>query len=571
MANGDAMATLRPEVKDNGKWWLLEGEPHVVVMAKKLFPGSESRDHGRGKCRFPVSRRLFGDLVWLMQRYPIRVLPEFLEEFQKHYQEACAYVKERASLIASPRAGHPGLGFKGELKPFQSEGLSWLLANQRTLLADEMGLGKTVQAIAWATAEQKWPLLVVPPPHLVRHWEEKLEYFLEATTDPLFAQHSVSWHTIRKQKPYELPQCNIVIIHYLLLSYWRRELKEYGFQRIVFDEIQELRHSGTEKYSAASDISCEAEGVIGLSGTPIYNQGGEIWNVLNVLDYHCLGDWESFSREWCHGYGDKFIKDPDMLGEHLRREGLMIRRRKEDVMGELPPKRRIVENIDSAQDVFRELIKEAVGLVRRAGLAQDPLERGRIEREAVNSARQATGIAKATAAGIFIRGLLDAGEPALVFAHHHRVFDILKQILHEHKPVAITGHESSLEKWAAKEKFQKGETNVCLIALRSATGIDGLQDRARVVVFVELDWSPAIHSQAEDRAHRTGQKDSVLCYYLVSNQGYDAEMQEALGLKVSQFLGLMGDENPKSEDEALANSAAHEHMRKVVQKLKAMA
>jgi len=183
-------------------------------------------------------------------------------------------------------------------------------------------------------------------------------------------------------------------------------------------------------------------------------------------------------------------------------------------------------------------------------------------------ARQATGIAKAPAAALFIQGLLEAQEPTLVFAHHHAVFDILKERLAEYRPVCISGRETSEQKWSAKEEFSAGKTDLCLISLRSATGIDGLQSRARVVVFVELDWSPAVHSQAEDRAHRDGQKDSVLCYYLVITEGADPAMQEALGLKISQFLGIMGDEGENEEDDVLAMEAAQSHMRRVIEKLK---
>lgn len=110
-----------------------------------------------------------------------------------------------------------------------------------------------------------------------------------------------------------------------------------------------------------------------------------------------------------------------------------------------------------------------------------------------------------------------------------------------------------------------GRTNLCCISLRAASGLN-LQ-RASCVVFGELDWSPAVHSQAEDRAHRMGQTDSILCYYLVSAGGSDQEMQDALGLKVSQFVGLMGDA-PQSQSDALAGAQeAHQYIEKLVKRL----
>ena len=100
------------------------------------------------------------------------------------------------------------------------------------------------------------------------------------------------------------------------------------------------------------------------------------------------------------------------------------------------------------------------------------------------------------------------------------------------------------------------------VSLRAASGLNLQQ--ATCVVFGELDWSPAVHSQAEDRAHRIGQKDSLLCYYLVSPQGSDADIQDALGLKVSQFLGLMGESAPSAEEEALSSSIARRHVERLI-------
>ncbi|MDH0342083.1 DEAD/DEAH box helicase [Chromobacterium haemolyticum] len=564
---GETFGSLTKESTKHGTFWVIKGDPQVAVMAKRLFPGAAGR--GAGEAKFPANRRIFADLVWFLQRWPLHI--ESAAEFDVDYKDTCEYVTRRQALNANPIATAPDVVFKGTLKPFQQEGLSWALTNRRTLIADEMGLGKTVQALSFLATDQAWPALVVVPPHLVRHWEDKIPAFLETSTDdagPLFAQDKITVHVIRGTKNEKLPAAHIYVIHYLLLRAWRARLRELGIKRIVFDEIQDLRHSGTEKYSAASELASLADDVIGLSGTPIYNYGGEIWNVLNIIEYHCLGDWDSFTREWCNGYGKETVKDPEVLGTHLRREGLMLRRKKEDVLADLPPKRRIVERIDADDGMFNRLVEKAVSLAKEAEQLKDALARGRAEREAITETRRATGVAKAHAAAAFVRTLVEAEEPTLVFAHHHAVVDVLLEQLAEFHPVCISGRENEKEKWEAKEAFRTGRSNICIISLRSATGIDGLQERARVVVFAELDWSPAVHSQAEDRAHRDGQLDSVLCYYLVSDHGTDPEMQEALGLKVSQFISLMGDEAESEEDQALSIQASNQHMRKVLEKLR---
>ena len=175
--------------------------------------------------------------------------------------------------------------------------------------------------------------------------------------------------------------------------------------------------------------------------------------------------------------------------------------------------------------------------------------------------RQATGIAKAPFVCQFVRTLLENGEKVLLFAHHHAVMDRYKEELRAFNPVFITGRETGGRKEEAAADFMEGRTDLCCISLRAASGLN-LQ-RASCVVFGELDWSPAVHSQAEDRAHRIGQKDSLLCYYLVSPRGSDADIQEALGLKVSQFLGLMGE---RAQSPALMQADA-DFARKYVEKM----
>lgn len=575
----ETFGTLRRVDEPRGKFWVIDGDPQVAVMAKRLFPGSEGR--GAGIAKFSANRRTFAELVWLMHRWPLKI--ENRDEFDASYRETVEYVQQRQAANSSPINTVPDLIFKGELRPFQAEGLSWCLTNGRTLIADEMGLGKTVQGIAFLATRQSWPALVVAPPHLTLHWRDKLSEFLELHSDsagPLFEDANglkvcVISCTPRVMKG-PLPKAHIYVIHYLLLKPWREKLKELNIQSIVFDEIQELRHDGTEKYASASDLATMATDVIGLSGTPIYNRGSEIWNVMNILEYHCLGDKDSFRREWCvqggsSMSGSESVRDPALLNAHLRREGLMIRRLKSDVLKELPAKRRVVQLVDSDDRVFNQLVANAVALAKESSQLTDALARGRSELEAINETRKATGVAKAPAAAAFVRSLLEAEQPTILFSHHHAVQDILLDLLKEFNPVCITGRQTREQKWQAIEDFKSGKTNLVLIGLRAATGIDGLQGRVKAVVMAELDWSPAVHSQAEDRGHRDGLLDSLLCYYLVSEQGTDPEMQEALGIKVSQFIGLMGDIPETDEDQALAMQASTQYMQKIIAKLRARA
>ncbi|MBE5782624.1 MAG: DEAD/DEAH box helicase [Clostridiales bacterium] len=527
------------------KCWTIKGDPGVTELAKRLFPGSDSK---RGEARFTAHRRIIGDVNWLMQRYPLQIAPRDQERWRKALSQAREYYRNREAAKTAPPAMQPSSAvFSGELRPFQQQGLSWLMLTPRALLADEMGLGKTVQALACAAQEGKFPLLIVPPPHLCRNWMAEAKRFLRVEgREPRV-------HLIKGLTPYSLPEADVYILHYLLLRGWKEELPRLNFHTVIFDEVQELRRTGTEKYSAASLLSESCERVMGLSGTPIYNYGGEIWNVVNILDFHFLGDWESFTREWCAGYGNRIVLKPELLGEHLRREGLMLRRTKQEVLPELPEKRRLVQEIDADDSLYQQLmgsIREKLYRWQRNG-ELTASERALLEDQISQEERQATGLAKAPYVCQFVKALLGAGERVLLFAHHHGVMDIYKKELKSEHPVFITGRETAVQKENAVDRFMTGKTQLCCISLRAASGLN-LQ-RATCVVFGELDWSPAVHSQAEDRAHRMGQKDSLLCYYLVSPRGSDREMQEALGLKVSQFLLLMGD-TPQSQEQTAAGA-----------------
>ena len=539
------------------KCWTIKGEPCVTELAKRLFPGCDGR--GRGVARFTAHRRIIGELNWLMLRYPLEIKESDRARWESALEEAREYAVRREQALSMPEtATPPAETFSGELLPFQKQGLGFMLSTRRCLLADEMGLGKTVQALAFLATTAAYPAILVVPPHLIRNWQREVERFLSP-------DGRLRVHVIKGLTPYALPEADIYIIHYLLLRGWKDVLPGLGFHTVIFDEMQELRRNGTGKYSAASLLSEACENCIGLSGTPIYNNGGEIWNVVNIIDFHFLGDWESFSREWCYGYNTAVVAKPELLGEHLRSEGLMLRRLKSDVLTELAPKRRLVQEIDWDDAVYRELMAPVARQLQLLRATDDPSRRAIIEDAISQTQRQATGIAKAPFVCAFVRALVEGGEKVLLMAHHHAVMDIYKKELKALRPKFITGRETDNQKVEAAAAFMEGRTNLLCISLRSASGLN-LQ-RATCVVFGELDWSPAVHSQAEDRAHRIGQQDSLLCYYLVSPKGSDRDMQDALGLKVSQFVAIMGDATPSREDQFLQQSEARERIRQLVKRL----
>lgn len=555
--------------------WKIEGTPGVVMMANGLFSGAISRK--ADSVSFPAFASIFEDLLMLQHRFPLKIAADARPVWEEFYRRSITRyraIELRDDSVLPKRNGDAR--FMGELLPFQAEGERFLVAGRRTLLADEMGLGKTPQALAALDRLGEWPVVVVCQPHVVKHWERKTEEFLLSAPAglPLAAGGKLGWHTLSGTKGGRLPEADIYIVHYLVLHAWWSALVERGVRVVVFDEVQELRHSGTKKYESAFAMAHTAPYVFGLSGTPIYNRGPEIFEVFQAISPGALGTKADFTRNWCEYSsedGKLIVEDPQMLGQYLQDRHLMLRRRKDQVQSQLPPKRRAIEPISADNGKFAELVKEAVALAKHAETLNNPFDRARMEAEAITQTRRATGIAKIPAVVAFLTGLMEVEEPTLCFAHHHAVHDAIREGLAAHRPAFITGHQTMALKDSEQKRFQSGDTNLCVIALRAATGIDGLQARARVVVHAELDWSPAVHAQAEGRAHRMGQKNSVIVYFLVTDLGTDPWIMQTLNVKESQFIGLMNDPTFTDEDRALNEAATKKHTEEVLDMLRRMA
>jgi SWI/SNF-related matrix-associated actin-dependent regulator 1 of chromatin subfamily A len=550
--------------------WVISAEPAVLEMAKRVFPGcSVASRKEKGVVTFPATRRAVGDLNWLMLRFPLQVLHP--DRFRAGRELAIEHAARRARNQVVEAVATPA-SFLGQLYPYQAEDVAFLIKNERALLANEMGLGKTVEALAAIATARPFPVLVVAPANIQRQWAAKAKEFLR------FPQGKAGLtHIIKGRTPYDLPEVQIYVIHYGLLADWRQTLEDVGFGAVVFDEIQELRRVQSYKYAAASSIASGVRYVWGLSGTPIYNYGEEIWAVLNIMDYHCLGDFDSFTREWCAPLRNHWaVEKPEVLGDYLRREGLMLRRRKKDVQKQLPPKHRAITQVGYDEDRYAELIAQAVAVAKSYNRIRDWKARGEAATEMARESRRACGVAKARHVAAFTATLLEAGEKVLLYAYHHEVQDVLAEELARFQPVRISGRESPRQKDEAVKAFCAGKTNLIQLSLRSTAGLDGLQGRGTCVVFAELDWSPAVHSQCEDRLHRVGvhaDLTELLCYYLVMTraQSYDSIILEALGLKVGQFVGIMGDTWETEADRALQQRAAENHLRRVVDMLQAEA
>jgi SNF2 family DNA or RNA helicase len=317
---------------------------------------------------------------------------------------------------------------------------------------------------------------------------------------------------------------------------------------VIFDEAQELRRSESQKWTACAQIADQAAYRIGLTATPVYNYGGEIHTVLQVIAPDVLGSRDEFLREWCGRQdirGHAVVRDPGGLGIYLREQGVMLRRTRKDVGRELPEVVRVPHAIDTDEDLLEELVADAVDLaeviVSRAASRQ---ELWRASGDFDWRMRRATGLAKAPYVAEFVKLLLETEERVVLFGWHRDVYKVWEEKLARYGLAFYTGTESPTQKQAARDRFLSGDARVLVMSLRSGAGLDGLQEAAHVAVFGELDWSPGMHDQCIGRLHRDGQDEGVVAYFLVSDHGADPVMAEVLNLKRQQAEPLRDPDAP---------------------------
>jgi hypothetical protein len=343
---------------------------------------------------------------------------------------------------------------------------------------------------------------------------------------------------IKGYTPFKLPPADVYIINYHCLAKWISVLAKM-VKCVVFDECQELRKADSQKWQAAQNISNCLKYAWGLSGTPIYNYGDEIFNILNCIREGCMGEWVEFCREWCGSAWSTNIQNPKALGYYLREKFLMLRRTTKEIGRELPEVNRIVMPVEYDEDV----VKSTEELMRTLAInyltSTNFSEKGELARELNTRLRQTTGIAKARHVAAMVRILLDNEEPVLLSGWHRDVYDIWMQELKEYNPVMYTGSETVAQKEQAKRDFVEGKTNLFIISNRSGVGLDGLQHRCRYVVVGELDWSPKVHDQIIARVSRDGQPEQVTVIFPVCDYGSDPGLVEVLGLKSSESRAIV--------------------------------
>lgn len=508
-----------------GRWVLAEIEPHVSIRLKQIFPRIPKTAAPPYLLTYDAATS--ADLDWFVGRYPLAMdaaaraaLTDGRELFDRSMAEA-----ERiraADYVAPARAGwRPGKG----PREHQARTIELLGLFEGLLVGDDVGEGKTFTAMGACMLPGALPATIVVDPHIQAQWAERFEEHTTLTT-----------HCVRGTKPYALPPADVRIFRWTQLAGWADMFEMFGCGLAAFDECQEFRTGlDTQRGQAADRLVRTARYRMGMTATPIYGYGHEIWEVMRFLRPGLLGSKGEFMREWAPNGS---IKDPKALGSYLRDQNAYVRKRKDK-----DRVTRLIQTVphDAAEMASIEDVARALAKTARTGSF---IERGEAARKLDLLVRQSTGIAKAKGVAAVVRILVEAGEAIILAGWHREVYAIWLRELADLKPAMYTGSETPARKKREMARFLAGETDVFILSLRSGRGVDGLQARSRFVVIGELDWSPQVHGQIVGRADREGSlidgtDEDVTVLYLVAEDGSDPPMMEMNGLKASESAGIV--------------------------------
>lgn len=521
-----------------GTIWSITGEPHVLMMFKRVFPSLARQFTKLHFQHTPSNAEL---LEWMMARYPLRIserdgkrLATLTEETRGKRSQADFLLKNGAS--AGP------VDTLIPLRDYQLQAVHLLRLRNALLVGDDLGLGKTSIALG-AIAYQLQPAIIVCKTHLQQQWTDEANKFLKG----------VKVHRINSTKHYDLPEHNLLIITYSKLASWAEYLT--GYQLIAFDEVQELRRAGTKKYEAAEALCKGTPFKLGLTATPVYNYGDEIFNIIDLLVPNVLGSLSEFLQEWCTNIGMHYkVINPHALGSFLAENHLFLRRRRSEVGRELPPVTKISEEVEFDGTALLASQDHALQLAKKI-LRGSWEERGKAALELDALLRMQTGLAKAPFVAAFVKQLVEAGESVVLVGWHRDVYTVWQRAFASCGITSrlYTGSESPNQKAQAAKEFVEGFAQVLVLSLRSGEGLNGLQNRASVIVFGELDWSPQVHEQCIGRLNRDGQANPVTAVYLYAGGGSDPVIAATLGIKRSQSEGII---NPMADSSSPADGQA---------------
>ena len=419
-------------------------------------------------------------------------------------------------------------GLGGQLRPFQRAAVQYVLSQRRTFLADEQGLGKTIEALAALQADGAFPAAVVSPASMKLVWQRECERWLPGSSVAVVhGRGAEGWAASGAG------DADVVLCNYDILEAHAERLAARGLRAAVFDEshyCKDPRRKRTKAAIALAERVADDGLRLALTGTPIVNRPKDIVAQLRLIGR--LADFGSGA-----GLGRRFrgAQALDRLHWNLRAH-CYVRRTKADVLPQLPAKRfaSVPVELDNAAE-YRLAEEDVIAWLRTQPLDLRTLEARvaaalRAEQLArLNYLRRLAARGKLRAAIAWIDDFVASGEPLVVFAHHREV----QHALIERFPGAahVLGDDDLAARAAAVDDFQRPDGPLLVVCSMQAASQGITLVRASNVAFLELDWTPARHDQAEDRCHRIGQRDAVTAYYLLASQTIDEQMASVLQRK----------------------------------------
>lgn len=407
-------------------------------------------------------------------------------------------------------------GLQLSLYNYQRVGVRFVdRAGGRCLIADAPGLGKTVQAIAYAQLHNLKTLIVCPL-SVVVNWQREIKKFA--------GKDSVTWDS----KGYTgNVSSQFHISHYDAIAKNNHWLRDQRFDLLVCDEATYLKNRQTIRAKSILGSwkerrkypGIKTKYVIFLTGTPVMSRPIEAFALLNFLDKERFNNFFHFTQRYGGWKGAAPMNLQDL---HDRTKDLVIRRKKDQVLTELPAKQRNDLYVELTKDEKKEyvaLLRELFGKWKTDGkpsLKHMPkLQNFLIQKKLPRVIEM-------------IDEFLDNDKPILIFGNY---LGPLKQ-LHAHygaTAALLTGEMSRDERQHTIDRLTSGDAKVGLFSLMAAgMGIDGLQHKIDTVVFLNMDFVPANHEQAEDRTHRIGQTGQVQVYYMICDGTIDEYMRDIL-------------------------------------------
>jgi SWI/SNF-related matrix-associated actin-dependent regulator 1 of chromatin subfamily A len=472
-----------------------------------------------------------------------------LQEIREQHSHAAGLVALSSATDAALEV--PGLG--GELKPFQRAGVSYLLAQRRAFLADEQGLGKTIEALAALEADGAYPAVVVCPASLKLNWMRELERWLPNRTAQTLT--GMGGHPQTR-----VPPADVTVVNYDILAARAPSLAAMNPKALVLDESHYCKNAAAKRTQAVARLAATvpSEGlVLALTGTPVMNRPPELIAQLRILGR--LADFGSGAQ-----FGRRF-KGPDAhvrLHWHLRSR-CFVRRLKADVLPQLPAKTRTVVPVEldnepeyrlAETDVIAWLRSRPLDLSELDAKVAAALRAERLVR--LNALKMLAARGKLHAALAWIHDFCSSGERLVVFARHREV----QRAVIERFPHAlhILGEDTHAARDASLSAFQAADKsdNQLIVCSIEVAGQGLTLTQASNVAFLELDWTPAKHDQAEDRCHRIGQQDAVNAWYLLAAGTIDETMATLLERKRA-IIGAVTD-GREEEDEGIVDALARE-------------